>query len=56
MIIGFGKATLIFPMGTQLTIEDTLLHPNSNNTLLSYKNIRHKGFHMETDNDNNNEY
>ena len=25
VIIGFGQATLIFPMDTQLTIEDTLI-------------------------------
>ena len=37
VIIGFGEAILIFFMGTQLAIEDTLL---------SYKNIRHKGFHV----------
>ena len=43
-------------MGTQLAIEDTFLHSNLNNTLLSYKNIRHKGFHVETHNDDNNEY
>ena len=51
MIIGFGRGTLIFSMGTQLAIEDTFLHSNLNNTLLSYKNIRHKGFHVETHND-----
>ena len=43
-------------MGTQLAIEDILLYPNSTCTLLSYKNIRHKGFHVETHNDDNNEY
>ena len=43
-------------MGTQLAIEDTFLHSNLNNTLLSYKNIRPKGFHVETHNDDNNEY
>ena len=52
----FGRGTLIFPMGTQLAIEDTLIYPNSTRTLLSYKNIRHNGFHTETHNDNNNEY
>ena len=37
-------------------MEDTLLYPNSTRTLLSYKDIRHKGFHVETHNENNNEY
>ena len=52
----FGQGTLIFPMGTQLEIEDTLIYPNSMSTLLSYKDIYHKGFHVKTHNDNNNEY
>ena len=39
VIIGFDQITLIFPMGTQLAIEDTLIYPNSTRTLLSYKNI-----------------
>ena len=56
MIIGFGQATLIFPIDTQLAIEDALLYPKSTRTLLSYKNIRYNGFHVETHNDNNNEY
>ena len=52
----FGRGTLIFPMGTKLAIEDTLIYPNSIRTLLSYKDIYHKGFHVKTHNDNNNEY
>ena len=43
-------------MGTQLAIEDILIYPNSTRTLLSYKNIRHKYFYVETHNDDNNEY
>ena len=52
----FGQATLILRMGTKLVIEDTHLYFNSTRTLMSYKDIRHKGFHVETHNDNDNEY
>ncbi|KAJ1266731.1 hypothetical protein BS78_07G000800 [Paspalum vaginatum] len=56
VIIGSGRAILILPMGTQLVIEDELLYPDSTRTLLSYKDIRRNGFHIETHDDNNNEY
>ena len=52
----FVQAILILPMGTKLANENILLYPNSTRTLLSYKDIRHKSFHVETHNDNNNEY
>ena len=42
-------------MGTQITIEDALLYPDSKRTLLSYKDIRQNGFHIETCDDNNEE-
>jgi hypothetical protein len=56
VIVGSGRATLILPMDTQLVIEDALLYPDSTCTLLSYKDIRRDGFHVETHNDNNDEY
>ena len=56
VIVGSGRATIILPMGTQLVIEDALLYPDSTRTLLSYKDIRHNGFHIETHNDNKDEY
>ena len=52
----FGQVTLILRMGTKLVIEDTLLYSNSTRTLMTYKDIRHKGFHVETHTDHNNEY
>jgi hypothetical protein len=48
MIVGSDWATLILPMGTQLIILDALLYPDSTCTLLSYKDIRRNGFHVET--------
>jgi hypothetical protein len=35
-IVGSGKATIIFLMGTQVIIENALWYPDSTRTLLSY--------------------
>ena len=35
VIVGSGRATIMLPMGTSITIEDALLYPNSTQTLLS---------------------
>jgi hypothetical protein len=43
-------------MGIKLVIEDALLYPDSTHTLLSYRDIWKNGFHMETYNDNNEEF
>jgi hypothetical protein len=40
-------------MGTQVTIENALLYPNSTHTLLSYRDIRKNGLHIVTDEENN---
>lgn len=48
MIVGSGRATIILPMGTQIVIEDALLYPDSTRTLLSYRDIRKNGIHVET--------
>ena len=56
IIVGSGKTTIILPMGTRIEIEDALLYPDSTRTLLSYKDIRQNGFHVETNNDNNDEF
>jgi hypothetical protein len=54
-IVGSGRATIILPMVAQITIEDALLYPNSKRTLISYRDIRQNGFHIETSDDNNEE-
>ena len=51
-IVGSGSATIVLPMGTQITIEDSLLYPDSKHTLLSCRDIRQNGFHIETRDDN----
>jgi hypothetical protein len=39
-IVGSGRATITLPMGTQVTIDDALLYPDSTRTLLSFRDIR----------------
>jgi hypothetical protein len=43
-IVGSGRATIVLPMGTQVTIENALLYPDSTRTLLSYRDIRKIGY------------
>jgi peptide/histidine transporter 3/4 len=47
-IVGTRSATLVLPMGTQIFVKDALLYPSSKRTLLSFKDIRANGFHVET--------
>ena len=56
MIVGSGRATITLPMGTQIVIEDALLYPDSTRSLISYRDIRKMGFHLETHEDNNEEF
>jgi hypothetical protein len=56
IIVGSGRATIVLPMGTQIVIEDALLYSDSTRTLLSYKDIRRNGFHVETNSVNKDEY
>jgi hypothetical protein len=46
----------MLPMGTSITIKDSCLYPDSTSTLLSYRDIRKNGFHIETHNENNEEF
>ena len=48
LIVGLGRATITLPMGTQITMEDALLYPNLTRTLLSFRDVRKNGFHVET--------
>jgi peptide/histidine transporter 3/4 len=56
LIVDSGRATIMLPMGTSITIEDALLYPDSTHTLLSYRDIWKNGFHIETHNENNEEF
>ena len=56
VIVGTGRAIFTLPMGTQIIIEDALLYPDSTRTLIGYRDIRKNGFHIETHEDNKEEY
>jgi hypothetical protein len=54
-IVGSEKTTIILLIGTQITIENTLLYPDSTRTILSYRDIRKNELHIVTHEENNNE-
>ena len=43
-------------MGTQIIIEDALLYPDSTRILISYRDIRKNGLHIDTHDDNKEEF
>jgi hypothetical protein len=55
-IVGSGRAIIILPMGTQVTIKNALLYPDSTRTLLSYRDIRKNVLHVITHEENNEEF
>jgi hypothetical protein len=55
-IVGSGRAIIVLSMGTQVTIENALLYPNSTHTLLSYRDIRKNGLQVITHEENNEEF
>jgi uncharacterized protein YbaR (Trm112 family) len=55
-IVGSGKATIILLMGTQITIDNALLYPDSTRTLLSYRDICKNRLHIVTHEENNTEF
>ena len=56
IIVGSGRATIVLPMGTHIIIEEALLYPDATRTLLSYKDIRRNGIHVETQEENTEEF
>ena len=56
LIKGSGRATIVLPNGTKFQIDDALYYNKSNQNLLSFKDIRRNGYHIETMNHNENEY
>jgi hypothetical protein len=56
MIVGSGRATIMFPNCTQVMIENALLYPNSTRTLISFRDIRKSGLHVCTHEDNKDEF
>jgi hypothetical protein len=55
-IVGSGRATIVLPMGMQVTIENALLYPDSTRTLLCYRDIRKNGLHVITHKENNEKF
>jgi hypothetical protein len=55
-IVGSGRDTIFLPMGTQVTIENALLYPDSTRTFLSYRDIHKNGLHVITHEENNEEF
>jgi hypothetical protein len=55
-IVGSGRATIVLPMGMQVTIENALLYPDSTRTLLYYRDIRKNGLHVITHKENNEKF
>jgi hypothetical protein len=55
-IVGSGRATITCPYGTQVTVEDALLYPDSTRSLISFRDIRKSGLHVCTHEDNKEEF
>ena len=56
LIEGFGKINIILPRGTKFTIDNALFSNHSKRNLLSFKDIRWNGYHIESDRNNEIEY
>jgi hypothetical protein len=54
--IGSGRATIMLPMGTQVTIKDALLYLDSTCTLPSFRDIQKNFLHISTHTKNNEEF
>ena len=48
VILGRGTASFFLPQGTMIHVTDALYSPKGHRTLLSFKDIRANGFHLET--------
>jgi hypothetical protein len=55
-IVGSGRATITFSNGTQITIKDALMYPDSTRTLISFTDIRKSGLYICTHEDNKEEF
>ena len=56
LIEGSGRAIIMLPKGTKLCIDDALYSSKSSRNLLSFKNIRYNGYHIETNNKDSEEF
>ncbi|KAG4157943.1 hypothetical protein ERO13_D02G092650v2, partial [Gossypium hirsutum] len=56
LIEGSGKVIILLPKSTKFVIDDALYSTKSQRNLLSFKDIRLNGYHIETMNEKNIEY
>ena len=56
LIEGTGRASFSLPNGTKFVINDALFSSRSKRNLLSFRDIRQNGYHIETTNRNDGEY
>ena len=56
MIKGSGKANIVLPNNTRLSIKDALYSHESRRNLLSFKDIRANGYHIETTDEDRKQY
>ncbi|XP_074336580.1 uncharacterized protein LOC141673737 [Apium graveolens] len=56
LIKGSARANIMLPNGTQLIIDDAMFSSRSTRNLLSFKDIRKNGYHIETTNKNDEEF
>ena len=56
LIKGLRRAIIILPNGTKFQIDDVLYSNKSNRNLLSFKDVRINGYHIENINHNGNGY
>ncbi|KAG8498491.1 hypothetical protein CXB51_004897 [Gossypium anomalum] len=56
IIEGSGRAIILLPRGTKIEIINALYSPKSQRNLLSFKDIRQNGYHIETLNEGNCEF
>ncbi|KAA3473207.1 Integrase, catalytic core [Gossypium australe] len=56
LIEGFGRAIILLPRGKYFVIDDALFLSKSQRNLLSFKDIRQNGYHIETTSEKNIKY
>jgi hypothetical protein len=56
VIVGSLRATITLPMGTEIFIRDALLYTDSTHTLLSFRDIQQNEIHIETHDENQEEF
>ena len=53
---GFERANIMLPKGTKICIDDTLYSSKSRRNLVSFKDLRYNGYHIETNNEASEKY